>query len=250
MLGNHAMQYQPAIIDAALSSGVTNFYPSEFGSDISQGAYRTNRYFREKHNTRAHLAKVAEVHKGFGYTLIINAGFAEYAAHPAFGFDPENFTFEFFGPKEKREPLTGVRESVRLFGWFSGALLKCLNSIAKYTVASVLKLESGSDTETVYRTFRIPTATYSWEEVVNILSRVQGKEYTCTYRPNSEARALAEKYASAGEVDKELEFSLKAILGDENEEAVPKPWDNDKFPDIHPESLEVSLRRYFGKQEE
>jgi NmrA-like family len=110
MLGNHAMAHQPAIIDAAVSVGVTNFYPSEFGSDISQGAYLSNRYFRDKQITREHLAKTAADHKGFGYTLIINGGFAEYAAHPAFGIDPEKGTFEFYGPKEKREPFTGVKE--------------------------------------------------------------------------------------------------------------------------------------------
>ena len=127
-------------------------------------------------------------------------------------------------------------------------LLTFSHSVAKYTVASVLLLESDSSTETPCRTFRIPTATYSWEEVIDTISRVQGKEYTCTYRPNAQAHAIAEKYANAGDVDKELEYALKAGLGDENIQAVPKPWDNDKFPDIQPESLEVSLRRFFGKQ--
>jgi hypothetical protein len=96
------------------------------------------------------------------------------------------------------------------------------------------------------RTFRIPTATYSWEEVIETLSRVQEKKYTCTYHQTSEAHDLALKYAKEGDVDKELGYSLKAIIGDPNEEGVPKPWDHAKFPDIHPESLEVSLRRYFG----
>jgi hypothetical protein len=61
---------------------------------------------------------------------------------------------------------------------------------------------------------------------------------------------LAKKYASEGDVDRELGYSLKAIIGGPNEEGVPKPWDHDKFPDINPESLERSLRRYFGKQEQ
>lgn len=128
-----------------------------------------------------------------------------------------------------------------------GPLLTCSNSIVKYTVASVLMLESNVKDENPCRTFRIPTATYSWEEVIDTLSRIQGKQYTCTYRPNPDALALVEKYASEGDADKELEFSLKAILGDEKQEGVPKPWDHDKFPDIQPESLEVSLRRFFGK---
>jgi hypothetical protein len=144
MLGNHAMAQQPAIIDAAISAGITHFYPSEFGSDISQAVYRSNRFFRDKHITREHLVKTAEAHGGFGYTLIIYGGFAEYAAHLVFGVDTEKGTFEFFGPKEKREPFTGVRESVEavlvVFGDFadifqtalrntSSLLYCCLNPI-------------------------------------------------------------------------------------------------------------------------
>jgi len=108
-------------------------------------------------------------------------------------------------------------------------------------------LESKDQNELPCRTFRIPTATYTWEEVIETVSRVQGKKYTCTYHPNSEAHALAQKYAGEGDVDKELGYSLKAIIGDPNGEGVPKPWDHDKFPDIHPKTLEVSLTRYFGK---
>ena len=108
-------------------------------------------------------------------------------------------------------------------------------------------LESKGQTEPPCRTFRIPTATYAWEEVIETLSRIQGKKYTCTYHPNSDAHALAQKYASEENVDKELGYSLKAIIGDPFGEGVPKPWDHDKFPDIHPESLEDSLKRYFGQ---
>jgi hypothetical protein len=143
MLGNHVMAQQPTIIDAAVSAGVTHFYPSEFGSDISQAVYRSNRFFRDKHITREHLVKTAAEHKGFGYTLIICGGFAEYAAHPVFGVDPEKGTFEFFGPKEKREPFTGVRESVdtiQVTCRHSADIFQ--NSVAKYTVASVLLLNS------------------------------------------------------------------------------------------------------------
>jgi hypothetical protein len=83
--------------------------------------------------------------------------------------------------------------------------------------------------------------------VIEIISRIQSKEYTCTYHPNSEGLQLAEKYGNAGDLEKELEYSLKAILGDENEEGVPKPWDHAKFPDIEAEALEVSLRRVLEK---
>ncbi|EHK98750.1 putative Isoflavone reductase like protein IRL [Glarea lozoyensis 74030] len=37
LLGNHAMADQPSIIKACLAAKVTEFYPSEFGGDSSQG---------------------------------------------------------------------------------------------------------------------------------------------------------------------------------------------------------------------
>jgi hypothetical protein len=150
------------------------------------------------------------------------------------------------GRRRRGSPSLGLKSKSVPFERFVN-FADISNSIAKYTVASVQMLDSNTGNEAPCRTFRIPTATYSWEEVIDILSRIQGKEYTCTYRPNSEALALAEKYASVGDADLELGYSLKAILGDEKEEGVPKPWDHDKFPDIQPESLEVSLRRFFGK---
>jgi hypothetical protein len=37
VLGNHALNLQPQIIDAAISAGVRHFYPSEFGADLLVG---------------------------------------------------------------------------------------------------------------------------------------------------------------------------------------------------------------------
>ncbi len=112
MLGNNAMALQPQIIDAAVSAGVTNFYPSEFGSDLAHPQALKERYFRDKQLTRRHLEKTAEKHKdqGFGYTYIVNGGFAEFAAHPAFGFNREEKRFDFWGDTKKVEPFAGVRE--------------------------------------------------------------------------------------------------------------------------------------------
>jgi hypothetical protein len=110
MLGNHAMKYQPAIIDAAVSAGVTEFYPSEFGSDIAQGGYLTNRYFHDKQITRRHLAETAKRVSEFNYTYLMTGGFAEFALEPLFGTDIDNHTFTFYGGPEKQEPFTSIRE--------------------------------------------------------------------------------------------------------------------------------------------
>ncbi|KAH8800477.1 hypothetical protein F5884DRAFT_714366 [Xylogone sp. PMI_703] len=228
MVGNHAMASQPAIIDATISGGVTHFYPSEFGSDIGQGPYLTNRYFRDKHITRDHLKKAVDEHKdkGFGYTLMITGPFTEYAVQPTFGFYVDEAKFEMFGSETTSESFTAVTD------------------VAKYVVASVLKLPPpGRKLESPERIFRVPTATHYWREIVDMASRIQGKEYTRIYHPNSEALQIAAKYAKEGDVDSELLYSLKAIVGHPEAVAVPKPWDNDKFPDIIPESFEDTLRR-------
>lgn len=113
MLGNAPMKLQPSIIDAAIASGVTEFYPSEFGGDIEQGTLLTSRYMRDKHITRAHLRASAKKHPGFNYTFIMCGGFSEFGLHPWFGTDIEKRTFTFYGdPGARPQQMTGVREYV------------------------------------------------------------------------------------------------------------------------------------------
>ncbi len=119
-----------------------------------------------------------------------------------------------------------------------------MTSVAKYTVASVLTIpEPGTILASPGRTFKIPTTTDNWEEVVAIISRVDGVDYKIVRHPNEEAYALAAKYAKEGDTDQELAWSLKALIGNPDRDGVPKPWDHDKFPDVKPEGLEVCLRR-------
>lgn len=112
MLGNHAMKHQPAIVDAAITAGVTELYPSEFGSDIGQGDYLTHRYWRDKQLVRQHLRHVAKENPDFNYTFMVTGGFMEFALHPLFGMDIDKHTFTFYGPPEKQEALTAVHEQV------------------------------------------------------------------------------------------------------------------------------------------
>ncbi|KAH7385212.1 hypothetical protein DE146DRAFT_759474 [Phaeosphaeria sp. MPI-PUGE-AT-0046c] len=221
-LGNHAMKYQPAIIDAAITAGVTEFYPSEFGSDIGQGDYLTHRYWRDKRITRQHLYKVAKENVGFNYTFIITGGFIEFALHPLFGMDIDKHTFTFYGPPEKQEALTAVRD------------------VAKYLVESIFLPKSPSQE----RIFRIPGGNYSWAEVVATVERVQGVTYTCTYHSRQDAIDGQKAYAEKGDVNGELAFSVKSVLGDPNAVSVPKPWDNDKFS-FKPATLEDTVKEFF-----
>ncbi|KAF2688549.1 NAD(P)-binding protein [Lentithecium fluviatile CBS 122367] len=225
MLGNHAMKRQPAIIDAAVSAGVNEFYPSEFGSDISQGGYLTNRYFRDKQVTRRHLVEMAKRVPEFNYTYLLTGGFAEFALEPIFGTDIEKHTFTFYGTPDKQEPFTAIRD------------------VSKYLVESLFLPKS----PTQERQFRVIGGLYAWGDIIDMVERIQEVKYTHTYLPQQAAVDAAAECAKKGDVDGELAFSLKALMGDTKEIGVPKPWDNDKF-DIEPEGLEDSLKRFFGER--
>lgn len=156
---------------------------------------------------------------------MIVGGFIETALTPIFGIDIEKHTFTFYGKPEKEEPLISVRD------------------VARYVVESTLLPKSKSGE----RQFRVPGGPYAWKEVVETISKVQGVEYTSHYLPLEDAIAAAKERASEGDVDGELLFSLKTIMGDPNAFGVPKPWDNEKFS-FEPESLEVAVKRFFEER--
>lgn len=78
------------------------------------------------------------------------------------------------------------------------------------------------------------------------LEKVQGVKYTCTYHPRQDAIDAQKACAEKGDVDGELTFALKSIMGDINVVSVPKPWDNDKFS-FKPATLEEAVRKFFSR---
>ena len=94
------------------------------------------------------------------------------------------------------------------------------------------------------RTFRIPGGNYAWKDVVATLEKIQGVKYTCTYHPRQDAIDAQKACAEKGDVDGELAFSLKSLLGDINAVSVPEPWDNDKFS-FKPATLEEVVVKFF-----
>jgi hypothetical protein len=219
------MKFQPAIIDAAVQGGVKEFYPSEYGSDISQGDYLTNRYFRDKQVTRQHLRDTASREPSFNYTLIMVGGFIEFALTPLFGTDVVNKTFTFYGTPQKTEALTAVAD------------------VARYVVESILLPKS----PTQERQFRVPGGMYAWGDLIDAVEKAQGVKYTRKFLPRQEAIDNAVACAKQGDTDGELGYSLKAIMGDPNAETVPKPWDNGKFS-FEPQTLEDILDQFFAEK--
>ena len=85
LVGNAIMRLQPAMIDAAVASGVTHFYPSEYGSDVAQEALKDFRYFRDKRVVRDHLVATARNHPSFHYTLMVTGPFTEWTVDKLYG---------------------------------------------------------------------------------------------------------------------------------------------------------------------
>jgi len=104
------MNLQPAIIDAAIAGGVKHFYPSEWGTDLSQPEIAEERYFRDKQTTRAHLVSAAKQHPDFKYTLMLNAQFTESIISSFFGFDNEKNELAVYGDPNARVGCTALPE--------------------------------------------------------------------------------------------------------------------------------------------
>jgi hypothetical protein len=59
------------MVELAAAAGVRQFYPSEYGADLSQNPAYNARYFRSKQDTRDHLVATAKVYPDFHYTLVM-----------------------------------------------------------------------------------------------------------------------------------------------------------------------------------
>jgi hypothetical protein len=111
LAGNAIMADQPNMIDAAIAAGARHFIPSEFGVDISQTPFLTERYFRDKHVTRNHLRGRAKEVPGLTYTFVLIGAFAEtLALSPAFGVDAKEKTFTFYEDAETVYSFSSMAE--------------------------------------------------------------------------------------------------------------------------------------------
>jgi hypothetical protein len=110
LAGNAILRLQPAIIEAAIAGGVTHFYPSEYGADLSQDALHNVRYFRDKQVTRSHLAAAAKSHPEFQYTLLLTGGFTEWIVSPPYGVDYEKKSLVAYGSPDAKIDVTSIPE--------------------------------------------------------------------------------------------------------------------------------------------
>jgi hypothetical protein len=99
------------MIDAAIASGVTHFYPSEYGNEIEQPEFIDNQYYIHKVATRRYLQEMAKLHKDFKYTLVLIGLFAEtFALTDIFGVQREKGQFISYGYPDREISISSMAE--------------------------------------------------------------------------------------------------------------------------------------------
>ncbi|KAJ7662945.1 hypothetical protein B0H17DRAFT_1093020 [Mycena rosella] len=223
LAGNAAMRLQPAMIDAAIAGGARHFYPSEFGTDISQDGVWQFRYFRDKVVTRDHLRARAKDTPGFRYTLMLVGGFSEWVYSGFFtGFATEKHTVEAYGYPDAEISVTA------------------LNDIVRYTVDSIfLPFQEGQS----LREIRVRGDHMTWAQLIALLEEVQGAKYKVTFIDPKEAAKEQEAARQRGDEEAEILWAGKTIAT-AGRVTVPGPLDNDKFG-FTPETLKQTMQRLF-----
>ncbi|KAJ9605002.1 hypothetical protein H2200_010391 [Cladophialophora chaetospira] len=228
-LGNHGLYLQPTIIDAAIQAGVRHFYPSEYGADITVGQNWTQRYYKYKVQTRQHLEARARDVPDLGWTYYLLGRLTEWSVLSHFGFDNKNAKAEIYGTASGRQSLISSADS------------------AKYLVET-LKEPLSEDAKANRRTYRISESNLTYGEIFDVLERVTGRKYDVTYLHVESALEEESEAKKSGDIDAELAASHKLIQGREGTLLPSETWDNARFPDIHPKTVEKALREAFASK--
>ncbi len=115
-----------------------------------------------------------------------------------------------------------------------------MNSVAAYTVRTMLLPFDAADAASRQRTFRFQAGAPSWKEIFAMLQRITGHAYDVTYKPVEEALALSRRAEELKDDKLAMSASHRVVQGS-NGTLLPKPYDNSRFPDVHPKTVEEVL---------
>lgn len=247
VVGNDLLRLQPAMIEAAIETGVKHFYPSEWNSDISQKEIYSMRYFRDKQVTRSHLAAKAKEHKDFHYTLFITGIFTEWSILEFYGFDDEKLHVTTYGKPEARVGVTSIPEFVSSFT----SVLRSTNfdSIARYTVSSLLLPFTPTGVSGSERTIRVTGTSTTFQGLVDSLGEAKNTTYEVDYLPVEEASRMEEQARLDGNDLSEMMWSIKPLVasGFGVADGNGSRLDNDLF-DFTPETITETFSRMFKQK--
>jgi len=104
---------QANLVDVAVEAGVSRFYPSEFGFDLTTPFNSVQPAYKFKVQIQNQLKELAATHPNFSYTLISNGSFADFifdVPPMVFEIDPHNHTATIIGDPEAPTSYTSYEE--------------------------------------------------------------------------------------------------------------------------------------------
>jgi hypothetical protein len=120
------------------------------------------------------------------------------------------------------------------------------NSVMAFTVRSLL-LPFAGDATSCQRTFRFHGESPSWKEIFDMLERITGVKYKVTYQSVDEAWKLQTEAKENSDDKLEMSASHRIVQGTEGT-LLPKPYDNEKFPDVKVKGVEEALKHMFSDE--
>lgn len=87
----------------------------------------------------------------------------------------------------------------------------------------------------------------TWREIFSILHSVTGHEYDVKYHPVSEAWQLQNEAKAKNDDKLEMQASHRIVQGTEGT-LLPKPYDNNKFPNVKVTRVEETYKKMLGSK--
>lgn len=115
-------------------------------------------------------------------------------------------------------------------------------STAAFTVRTLLFPFNPSSATSRQRTFRFHGESPSWLELFAMLHRITSHEYVVTYHPVEEALVMSRQADALHDDKLAMNASHRVVQGMEGT-LLPRPWDNDKFPDVVVKGAEEVLKK-------
>ncbi|ORX70540.1 NAD(P)-binding protein [Linderina pennispora] len=210
---------QLALVNAASTAGVKYFVPSEFGSDITYPDNRGLPIFSPKHAVRQ-----AVENSGLTYIYVVTGFFADFFLNPFYNWDLE-------------------KSSVVVPGDGSAKASFILRTdVAKYTIGVLKHAEEFSN-----KTVRVTGGLLSFNDWVEKVEKASGKKFAVTDQPIEEIDAKIDADVKATGGWTTLGDQLRSVIGKGNGriDLGENELDNDKFPDITPESIDEYILSLF-----
>jgi len=207
-VASHALLSQKKIIDAAITTGVKRFLPSDFGSDLSIEANKSVPFNTPKVEIHEYLEEKSANHPDFSYTFVYTGPFFDWS-----------LVFGLFGDLKAHDATLWDGGETRVS-------TTTLSSVGK-AVAGVFKnLET-----TRNREICIADTTITQKQIIEMVKEIDGKEWTTKTGGTAEAYQLGLDELKKPEPNMQVVIFnqlYRIIFSDEHGTNMEDKLDNDK----------------------